>query len=166
MTMNFLMILKSKLEVYDKIFLHTLIPLQQAAYVENKFIGESSISIADIIEITDVLMKEGFLVTVDIEKAFISLDHTFIIFVLYCKNFVSCIETLILKQEFYTINGGNATQCFHLERGARQSDSTFAFVFILALEVLYFLFRNNTKIQGLKIIFFYTAYADDTAFFY
>ena len=35
--------------------------------------------IAHIIEITDVLIKEGFLVTMDIKKAFDSLDHTFVI---------------------------------------------------------------------------------------
>ena len=47
-----------------------LISLQQTAYVGNRFIGESSRLIADIIEITDVLNKEGILVTMDIEKAF------------------------------------------------------------------------------------------------
>ena len=43
--------------------------------MSNIFIGEIGRLIADIIEITDVLHKEGFLVT--IEKAFDSLDHTF-----------------------------------------------------------------------------------------
>ena len=43
---------------------------QQTAYVENRLIGESGRLITDIIEITDVLNKEVFLVTKDIEKAF------------------------------------------------------------------------------------------------
>ena len=55
---------------------------QQTAYVENRFIGESGRLIADIIEITDILNKEGFLVTMDIEKAFDSLDYAFLISVL------------------------------------------------------------------------------------
>ena len=59
--------------------------------------------IADIIEITDVLIKEGFLVTMGIKKAFDSLDHTFVISVLkkfgFGNNFVNWIETLISKQE-------------------------------------------------------------------
>ena len=46
----------------------------QTAYVENRFIGENVILIAKIIEITDVLSKEGFLVIMDID----SLDHTFV----------------------------------------------------------------------------------------
>ena len=52
---------------------------QRIAYVENRFIGESGRLIADIIEISDVLNRERFLVTMDIEKTFDSLDHTFVI---------------------------------------------------------------------------------------
>ena len=74
---------------------------QQTAYVENRFIGESGRLIADIIEITDVINKEGVLVKMDIEKAFNSLDHTFVVSVLekfgFGNNFVSWIETLISK---------------------------------------------------------------------
>ena len=79
------------------------------AYVENRFTGKSSRLIADIIEITGVLNKEGFLVTMDINKAFDSLDHTFVISILrkfgFGNNFVSWIETLIVKQESCTISG-------------------------------------------------------------
>ena len=151
--------------------LPNLISPQQTAYVENRFIGESGRLIADIIEITDILNKEGFLVTMDIEKAFDSLDHTFLISVLkkfgFGNNFVNWIETLISKQESCVINGGNTTQYFHLERGARQGDPILAYIFILALEVLSFLVRNNKDIKGLNIfdhLFLYTAYADDTFF--
>ena len=52
------------------------------AYVENRFIGESGRLVADIIEITDILSKEGLLVIINIEKAVDSLDYTFVIFVL------------------------------------------------------------------------------------
>ena len=128
--------------------------------------------IADLTEITDVHNKEGFLVTMDIQKVFDLLDHTFVISVLkkfgFGNNFVSWIETLISKQEFCAINGGNTTQYLLLERGARQGDPILAYIFILALEVLSFLVRNNKDIKGLNIfdhVFLYTAYADDTKFF-
>ena len=58
---------------------------QQMGYVENIFIGESGRLIADIIEITDVLNKEGLLVAMDIQKAFDLLDHTFFFSVLKKK---------------------------------------------------------------------------------
>ena len=47
-----------------------------------------------------MLLKEGFLGTMDIEKVFDSLDYTFVISVLkrFGDTFVSWIETLISKQ--------------------------------------------------------------------
>ena len=83
--------------------LPNLISPQQTTYVENRFIGESGRLIADIIEITDVLNKEGFLVTMDIQKVLDLVDHTFLISVLkksgFGNNFVCWIETLTSKQE-------------------------------------------------------------------
>ena len=108
----------------------------------------------------------------DMEKAFDSLDPTFLISVLktfgFGHNFANWIETLISKQESCVINGGNTTQYFHLERGARQGDPISNYIFILALEKLYFLVRNNKDIKGLNIfdhLFLYTAYAGATTFF-
>ena len=57
----------------------------------------------DLLVKEDVLNKEGFLVTMDIEKVFDSLDHTFVISVLkksgFGNNSVKWIEILISKQE-------------------------------------------------------------------
>ena len=122
--------------------LRNLISPQQTAYVENRFIGESGRLIADIIEITDVINKEGFLVKMNIEKAFDSLDHAFVISVLKKfgsgNNFVSWIETLILKQESCVINGGNTTQYFHLERGAHQGDPISAYLYSCFRSIIFF----------------------------
>ena len=152
--------------------LPNLISPQQTAYIENRFIGENGRLIADIIEITDALNKEGFLVTMDIEKDFDSLDHSFVISVLrkfgFGNNFVSWIETFISKQESCIISGGNTTYYFHLKRGARHGDPILAYIFILTLEILSFLVKNNKDSKVLNIsdqLFLYTAYADDKRFF-
>ena len=50
----------------------------QVAYVSNRFISESS----DVLEITNSLNIEGLLMTVDIEKAFDSINHSFLMCVL------------------------------------------------------------------------------------
>ena len=106
--------------------LPNLISPLQTAYVKNRFIGESGRLIADNIEITDVLNKEGFLVTMDIGKAVDSLDHNFVISVWkeigFGNNFVSSVEILIAKQDSWAINGLNTTRYFHLQRSARQCD--------------------------------------------
>ena len=168
--MDYKIISKALVLRLKKVLPNLILP-QQTAYIENRFICESGRLIADIIEITDIFNEEGFLVTMDIEKAFDPVDHTFLISVLkkfgFGNNFVNWIETLISKQEPCVINGGSTTQYFYLERGACQGNPISAYIFILALEVLSFLVRNNKDIKGLNILdhpFLHTAYADDTFF--
>ena len=107
----------------------------------------------------------------DIKKAFDSLDYTFSIQVLkkcgFWKTFFSWVETITNKQESCVINGGNATQYFILEKRARQEDPNSAYLFIIALEVLFILIKNNSCIKVLKMfnhIFLYSVCANDTTF--
>ena len=73
-------------------------------------IGESRRLISDIIEITEIGNVEGFLVTMDIEKAFDSLDHNFLISTLekygFGQNFIIWVKILLNDQESCVINGG------------------------------------------------------------
>ena len=78
------------------------------------YIGESRRLISDVIEIAKIKKLEGFLVTIDIEKAFDSLYHNFLISTLekYCfgKTFVSRVKILLRDQESCVINGGTTTK--------------------------------------------------------
>ena len=126
-----------------------LISSQQTAYVKNRHIGESGRLISDIIEITEIRKIGGFLVTMDIEKAFDSLDHNFLISTLekygFGQNFILWIKILLNDQESCVINGGKTTKYFILGRGARQGDTISAFLFILALEVLFLLMKEYRR---------------------
>ena len=52
---------------------------EQTAYVKDRFICETGRVISDIIEVSDVFNIDGFLVTMDIGKAFDSLNHSFLL---------------------------------------------------------------------------------------
>ena len=54
----------------------------QTAYIPGRFIGESIRLISDILECTEVEQMEGYIFAADIEKAFDSVDHNFLIAVL------------------------------------------------------------------------------------
>ena len=60
---------------------------------------------------TDILNMEGYLLTIDIEKVFDSVDHYFLLATLekygFKKNVLRWIETLLNNQESCIINGGN-----------------------------------------------------------
>ena len=77
-----------------------LISSNQTTYVKNRFICESGRVISNILELTKTLAIEGFLVTIDIEKAFDSVNHYFLLQILrkfgFGIDFVSWIK-IILK---------------------------------------------------------------------
>ena len=148
-----------------------LISHDQTAYVANRFLGESVRLISDVLEITETLNIEGFLLTMDIEKAFDSVDHPFLFAVLEQMNiapeFIDWIKVLTNKNESCVFNGGMSTGYFPLKRGSRQGDPISAYLFIIVMEVFFTMVRDNENIQGLDILGFnylLTAYADDATY--
>ena len=117
-----------------------LISSKQTTYVKNRHIRENGRLISDIVEITKIRKIGGFLVSMNIEKAFDSLDHNFVISTLekygFGQNFILWVKILLNDQESCVFNGGKTTKYFMLSRGARQGDPISAFSFILALDFI------------------------------
>ena len=105
--------------------LPNLISSQQTTYVPQSCINEP---------------ERLILVTTDIEKAFDSLDHSFLISALekfgFAKTFIDWIKIFSNEQELCVINGGITTKYFKLEKGARQGDHASAYLFVLCSEML------------------------------
>ena len=154
-----------------KSVLPSLIMPDQTAYVANRFLGESVRLISDVLETTKKLNIGGFMLTIDIEKAFDSVDHAFLFAILdklgFDTNFIEWIKVLHKNQESTVMNGGSSTGFFPLSRGSRQGDPISAYLFILVMEVFFTMVRTNPNIKGLNIFDFkylLTSYADDTTF--
>ena len=96
-----------------------MITSQQTAYIQNRFISETGRLISDILEMSDKLNVSGFIAAMDIEKAFDSLDHTFLVSVLkkigFGDDLIDWVTILIRNQESCVINGGRTTKYFKLE---------------------------------------------------
>ena len=119
-------ILSKALAAKLKPVLPSTISSNQTAYVEKRCISESGRLISDTIEICEKENIPAYLVTMDLEKAFDSLDHDFLICVLkkigFGGNFITWIKILLNDQQSCVLNGGLTTQYFKLERGAPQGD--------------------------------------------
>ena len=110
--------------------------------------------------------------TVDIENAFDSINHSFLMCALkkfgFDNDFRKWIQILMKNSESCVINGGKTTPYFKLERATRQGDPISAYLFIIALDVVFSLIKANPDIEGLKLFshtFLYSACVDDTTFF-
>ena len=137
-------IISKVLSTWIKHVLPFLIFSNLTAYVKNRFKSESGRVISDILEIANTLALESFLVTVDIEKAFDSVNHCFLLQVVrkfeFGIDFVNWNKTILKNQEFCIINGGKTTKYFQLERVARQGDLISAYIFVPVLEIFFTFF--------------------------
>ena len=127
---------------------------------------------SDPIEFTDIHDIPGYLLTIDIEKAFDSVDHTFLCSALNIfgcgNNFIRWIKIILNKQESCIMNNGHSSGYFPILSGTRQGDPISAYLFILVMEILLIQVRNNKNIKGITIFGFefkLLSFADDVSYF-
>ena len=137
-----------------KTVLPSIISSEQTAYIKKQYIGENGRLIFDILSVTNNLKIKLYLVTMDIEKVLDSLDHSFLISVLkrfgFRENFIDWIKILLHKQSCL-LNSGFTTNYFNLEKGPCQGDLISAYLFILALEIIFLLIKNDTSRKVVQV---------------
>ena len=93
---------------------HELVHADQTASVKTRYIGESIRILDDILECTECNEVPGVLFSADFEKAFDSIDHTFILVVPekfgFGPDFIhAVIKTLFAGAESSLMNNGHFT---------------------------------------------------------
>lgn len=154
-----------------KTVLPKLIDEDQTGFMQNRYIGDNLRLIYDLIDYVNKQNIPGMLLNIDFEKAFDSIDWSFMFKVLGAFGFGESIIRWV--RTFYTgilstvaVNG-HTSSWFSIQRGCRQGDPISPYLFILCVEVLAIMVRENKNIKGIiindvehKII----QYADDTEF--
>ena len=107
-----------------KDILSDLISSNQTTYVKNRYVSESVRLTYDVLETASILNKKGFLVTINIRKAFSSVDRSFFLADLkkygFGEHFLKWIQILTEIQDSCVVNGGITTKFVSLDRWARQ----------------------------------------------
>ena len=141
----------------------------QTGFMKNRFIGENIRLIDSLINFTNKEQIPGLLLFIDFEKAFDSLEWSFIHKTLQYYNFGKSLMTWI--KLFYTDisssiqNNGWASEFFTLHRGVRQGCPLSPYLFILCAEILGNAVRTDNGVRGIKILNTeckLSQYADDT----
>ena len=132
-----------------------LINSDQVGYLKNRYIGENVRIIDDIMSYTNLKQTQGYIILLDFEKAFDSVEWSFLFKTLkafnFGPNFIKWIEIVYNSIESCVSNNGYFSQYFKLNRGIRQGCPISALLFLLVVEVMAVVIKNKKLINGINI---------------
>ena len=153
-----------------KPFLKSIISETQQGFVQGRYIGECTRLIFDLLEKVEEEDIPGLLLLVDFEKAFDTLEWSFInralIFLGFGPDFCNWVKALYNNSQSCIINNGHCSNFFNVYRGVRQGDPLSPYLFILSLELMSAAIKYDPEINGIKISnseYILSQYADDSS---
>ena len=133
-------------EIIDKI---------QKGFLDGRCISENCRLVYDVMYELERKNKTGLLIMVDFEKAFDSVNWSYLKKILDLYNFGDqfkhWINVLYNKSCSVVLNGGHFTKMFDLGSGCRQGDPLSPYLFLLAIEPLAMKIKSEPNIRGIKI---------------
>ena len=149
-----------------------LVNKDQVGYIRGRYIGQNIRIIKDIMTYTAKKNLPGYILLIDLEKAFDSIEWPFLIKCLkhynFGENFIRWVQLLHKNIESCVTNNGYLSQPFNLSRGIRQGCPISALLFILVAEIFAIQIWENRFICGIKHMneeFWICQLADDTTLF-
>lgn len=146
-----------------------IIKTNQAYGVQGRDIADTTFSIKDSLRYINEKGKDGFLISLDFEKAFDRVEHSFLFDILrkfgFGDNFIKWITIMYKGATTKVKCNGFLTPCFKITRSIRQGCPLSALLYSLVAEPLGLAIKQDKRIKGIEIegeenkIF---QYADDT----
>ena len=147
----------------------SIINHDQVGYLKGRYIGQNIRIIFDLLKYSDLNDIEAFLVQVDFEKAFDSIEWPFLFKCLesfnFGENFNQWVKIFYNNISSCVGNNGHYSNYFKLSRSIRQGCPISALLFILVAEMLAIKIRREETIEGISINeteFKLSMMADDT----
>ena len=132
-----------------------LINEDQTGFMTNRYIGDNIRLIYDLMNYLNSKNMPGLLLSLDFEKAFDSLDWDFMFKVLQAFNFgqdlCKWVRTFYTDIKSSIIVNGQCTKWFSVKRGCRQGDPISPYLFLLSVEILATMIRENENIVGISM---------------
>ena len=135
--------------------LPSLIHEDQTGFIRNRYLGDNVRLIYDLIDYLNVNDLPGLLLCLDFEKAFDSVSWEFMFKVLEAfgcgPDICQWIHTFYNGIKSSVLVNGTLGSWFHVRRGCRQGDPISPYLFIMCVEILGIMIRENSNIKGIRV---------------
>jgi hypothetical protein len=127
----------------------------QTGYIPGTQVNDNSRLLEEIIEFMEKTKQDGYLITLDAQKAFDSVDHNYLQKILgmygFPPEYISWIKTIYKDLRANVLVNGYKTQVFNIERSVKQGDALSCALFIIAIDPLLKAIDKDTRIKPIKI---------------
>lgn len=135
--------------------LPSIIHEDQTGFIKNRYLGDNVRLVYDLIDYLNVTNQPGLLLCLDFEKAFDSVSWSYMFKVLEAfgcgPGFCRWIGTFYADIKSSVLVNGSLGSWFHVQRGCRQGDPISPYLFIMCVEILGIMIRENKNIRGIRV---------------
>ena len=131
-----------------------LVQRDQQAFIQGRYLGNSLLDLYSVAARAIESDEDGLIISLDIEKAFDSVSWSFLYSLLssygFPAYFLDWLRTLHAGKELRIFNNGHCSKPVMVSNGLAQGCSLSPLLFILCMESLACVVRENKKIQGFE----------------
>lgn len=134
--------------------LHDIIEESQNGFMTGRYIIDNIRLVLDLLDYSDLISENSFILFLDFQKAFDSLEHNFLFKTLdlfnFGEHFKKSVRTLYSAANSSIKLPHGTTSRFNVECGIRQGCPLSAFLFLLPMQILAY-FIKSSRLKGITI---------------
>jgi len=130
--------------------LDTIIGKTQAGYVPGRQVNDNNRLLEEIINLYGETRQKAYVITLDAQKAFDSVDHEYLAQCLkafgFPQSYCDQVKTIYTDLKASILINGHISQSFNIEQSVKQGDALSCALFIIAIEPLLRKFNQDPRI--------------------
>ncbi|KAK2387063.1 hypothetical protein QL285_060888 [Trifolium repens] len=146
----------------------------QSAFLKNRYLVDGVMVVNEIVDFAKKTGKECLIFKVDFEKAYDSVEWSFLEYMLgrfgFCATWIKWIRACVFAGSMSVLINGSPTEEINIQRGLKQGDPLAPFLFLLVAEGLGGMMKRAVEMhrfKGFQIgrngpVISHLQYADDT----
>jgi len=130
----------------------------QTGYVRGRQVNDNSRLLEEVIENAKRIKEESYLITLDAQKAFDSVDHTYLQDILrkygFPPEYIAWVKVIYSNLRSNVLVNGFKSEIIHIGRSVKQGDALSCALFVITIDPLLRAIENDTRFSeysGIKL---------------